>query len=145
MDQAADALRMIGKPVVTFYVGGYDPAGVLIDVAIERELRQHLNSNIDPTFRRLGITQEQIEPYDLATKPRKLGDRRSLEVVATVEAEAMPAATLRSILRSEIESWLPTDALMVAKVAEESERCNLNWLANLSKGVREDAQVDGDA
>jgi hypothetical protein len=133
-----------GQPVVIFYVGDYDPAGVLIDVAIERELRLHLDPRIDLTFRRLGITQEQIEMYDLPTKPRKEGDRRSLQVAATVEAEAMPAATLRRILRSEIESLLPADALMIAKVAEESERYNLNWLANLSKGLAEDAAAADD-
>ena len=60
-----------------YYVGDYDPAGVLIDVAIERELRSHLYDSIDLTFSRIGITVDQIETYDLPTKPRKAGDRKS--------------------------------------------------------------------
>jgi hypothetical protein len=142
--EAASHINAIndGKPVVIFYVGDYDPAGVLIDVAIERELRQHMESHIDLTFRRLGITQEQIETYDLPTKPRKEGDRRSLQVAATVEAEAMPAAILRRILRTEIESLLPADALMVAKVAEKSEREQLNVMADILS--RDDESEDGE-
>ncbi len=29
------------------YIGDYDPAGVLIDVSLERELRKHLATSID--------------------------------------------------------------------------------------------------
>ena len=60
-----------GKSVVIFYVGDYDPAGVLIDVALERELRQHLDPEVDLGFRRLAITPEQISRYDLPTKPAR--------------------------------------------------------------------------
>lgn len=119
------------RPVHIFYVGDYDPAGVLIDVALERELRQHLRSEIDLTFERIGITEEQIEVYELPTKPRKRGDKRSLHVKGTVEAEAMPATTLRKLLRSRIEALLPEHALAVSKVAEQSEREHLMRMADL--------------
>ncbi len=33
-----------GRPVTVFYIGDYDPAGVLIDVSLERELRLHLRT-----------------------------------------------------------------------------------------------------
>ncbi len=119
-----------GRETVIFYVGDYDPAGVLIDVALERELRAHLHNDVRMRFVRLGITREQVEEYDLPTKPRKAGDRRALQVEYTVEAEAMPANTLRDLLRERIESLLPERALEVAKVAEEHEREGLHWLAN---------------
>lgn len=64
-----------GKDVVIFYIGDYDPAGVLIDVALERELRKHLLPSIPLTFVRLGITDEQIRTYDLPAKPRKDTDK----------------------------------------------------------------------
>ena len=80
---------------VVLYIGDYDPAGVLIDKALETELRKHLNHGIDLDFIRVGITPEQIDDYDLPAKPRKAEDKRSLEVTETVEAEAMPAETLR--------------------------------------------------
>ncbi len=47
--QAADYINdeCQDRPVVIFYVGDYDPSGVLIDVAIERELRKHLRPEIN--------------------------------------------------------------------------------------------------
>ena len=122
--QAADYIndRDDGRPVVIFYIGDHDPAGVLIDVALERELREHISPDIDLTFKRIGITPGQIKEYDLPTKPRKQGDKRSGHITCTVEAEALPAAIMRDLLRSEIEALLPPDAAAVARVAEQSER-----------------------
>ncbi|MGJ0506163.1 MAG: hypothetical protein ACR652_03325 [Methylocystis sp.] len=121
-------------PVVVLYIGDYDPAGVLIDVALERELRQHLEPAIPLHFTRIGITRLQIAAYGLPEKPRKTGERRALHVECTVEAEAMPAHILREILREEIESYLPENALRVAKVAEESEKAHLDRIAAMLGG-----------
>lgn len=125
------------RPLVIVYVGDYDPAGVLIDVALQRELREHLRSDIELDFRRVGINEKQVELYDLPTKPRKDGDKRSQHVTYSVEAEAMPARDLRDILRIEVESLLPENALDVAKVAERSERQHLaNMAALFERGQR---------
>jgi len=118
-----------GKPVIIFYIGDHDPAGVLIDQSIEKELREHLSPAIDLDFRRLAITPEQIAEYDLPTKPRKKSDRRALHIDETVEAEAMPAHALRSLLREEIEALLPPRALKVAKVSEESHQRSIVEMA----------------
>jgi hypothetical protein len=118
-----------GREVRIFYVGDYDPAGVIIDVALERELRAHLRPDIDMSFERLGITREQIERLDLPTKPRKDADRRALHVEATVEAEAMPAADMRALIRGRIEALLPPGALEAVRETEESERLGLESLA----------------
>jgi hypothetical protein len=119
------------EAAVIFYIGDYDPAGVLIDMALERELREHLDPTVDLDLRRLAITPDQIAEYDLPTKPRKEGDRRALHVEATVEAEAMPAGIMRALLRGEIEALLPPDALAVAKAAEQSEREQIERMAEL--------------
>ena len=113
------------RPLVVLYVGDYDPAGVLIDQSLQRELRAHLRPSIELTFERIGINQDQIELYDLPEKPRKVSDVRAQHVLTTVEAEAMPAAILRGLLRDRIESLLPENALDVARVAEASERAHL--------------------
>lgn len=117
------------KPAEVIYIGDYDPAGVLIDGAIERELRQHLSRDVCLTFHRIAINAEQVEMHDLPTKPRKATDRRALHITSTVEAEAMPARVMRQMLREKVESFLPADALRVAQVAEESERKLLRGLA----------------
>jgi len=120
-----------GRRVTIFYIGDYDPAGVLIDKSIEDELLRHLADQTWLYFKRLAITEEQIERYDLPQKPRKESDRRAQHVKATVEAEAMPAHILRGLLRERIEALLPDNALQVAKVAEESEREHLERMVQI--------------
>jgi hypothetical protein len=122
------------RPLVVFYIGDYDPAGVLIDVSLEAELRRHLGGVIGLTFVRLGINAEQVEAFDLPRKPRKPGERRARHVAETVEAEAMPAHILRDMLRGAIESLLPRGALEAAKVAEASERGHIARMAELLGG-----------
>jgi hypothetical protein len=136
--EAAEQIKRAsdGRPVVILYIGDYDPAGVLIDVALERELRAHLPQDITIYFHRLGITKEQIARYDLPSKPRKEGDRRSPQVEGTVEAEAMPANVLRQLLRDHVEQLLPPQALRVAKVNEESQRAGLLALAGALEAKR---------
>lgn len=112
------------------YIGDYDPAGVLIDKSIEKELRAHLHSDVVLNFHRIAITEDQIERYDLPTKPRKTGDKRALHVKSTVEAEAMPAHILRTMLREAIERYLPDGALEAARIAEQSEQEGLRILAD---------------
>lgn len=132
MYEAAQSINRSGdvRPLHVFYVGDYDPAGVLIDQSVQKALREHLNDEIDLVFTRVGINVEQIGIYDLPTKPRKKGDIRSLQVKSTVEAEALPANILRKLLRERIEELLPQGALLATKVAEESERSHLLLIAS---------------
>lgn len=122
------------RPLIVLYAGDYDAAGVLIDRALERELRQHLRRDIAMDFRRIAINEQQVHDYDLPTKPRKESDKRSLHLTYSVEAEAMPARDLRTILRAEIDALLPEHALNVARVAERSEREHLERMAELLDG-----------
>ena len=131
-DAAEYANETVDKSdIVILYVGDFDPAGVLIDRSLEEEMRRHLHRRFNLTFRRLAINEEQIGLYDLPTKPRKESDRRSRHVQVAVEAEAMPASCLREIVRNAIEEYLPSGALHVARVAEESEREHLLRMASL--------------
>jgi hypothetical protein len=130
---AAESINHSGdkRPLHVLYIGDYDAAGVLIDVSLQRELREHLRSDIELRFERIGINEDQIERYNLPTKPRKDTDRRSLQINCSVEAEGMPAKILRGLLREKVESLLPENALAVAKVAEESERLQLKLMSEM--------------
>lgn len=92
-------------------------------------MREHLRSDIELRFERIGINADQVAEFNLPTKPRKEGDKRSRHVAYSVEAESLPAKILRSILRDKVEALLPRGALEVAKVAEQSERAHLSRLA----------------
>jgi len=110
------------RPLEILYIGDLDPHGKMIDRDLERELRKHLNPEMDVRFRRIAVTPEQVMRYNLPDKG--VGEHR-------VEGEAMPAELLRQILRDEIEALLPWHTLHVAKVAEESERSWLKKMATL--------------
>ena len=43
-------------PAEVIYIGDFDPAGVLIDKSIEKELREHLDPDIKLNFYRIAIT-----------------------------------------------------------------------------------------
>lgn len=131
--EAAETINNSGddRPLQVFYIGDYDAAGVLIDVSLQRELREHLRPDIELRFERIGINADQIEEYDLPTKPRKESDKRSLHIDYSVEAESMPAKILRRILRDKVEALLPEHALAVSKVAETAELQQLGMMARM--------------
>lgn len=131
--EAAESINDSGddRPLQVFYIGDYDAAGVLIDVSLHRELREHLRTDIELRFDRIGINADQIEEFNLPTKPRKESDRRSQHIDCAVEAESMPAKILRGILRGKVEALLPEHALAVANVAEQSERKHLDDMARI--------------
>jgi len=118
-------------PAHILYIGDYDPAGVLIDESIKKAILGHLGSDFPLYFHRLGINPDQIEFYNLPSKPRKAGDRRSPHIEETVEAEAMPAGIMRSLLREAIEQYLPENQLAITKIAEESEQNHIRRLAEI--------------
>ena len=119
------------ESAVVFYVGDYDPAGVLIDQSIEQELREHLPDGFPLEFQRIAVNEDQVAEYDLPTKPRKASDARRLDITETVEAEAMPAATLRELLRSSIEGLLPERAVEDMDQTDEEEREGIERMAEL--------------
>ena len=126
--EAAQEIKYIGKPTVLIYLGDFDPAGLLIDQDIIRKLREHLPDQ-EVELRRLAITAEQIEQYSLPTKPRKPGDRRRLDIEQTVEAEALPAGTLRAMLRDAVDAYLPDGVRERTRQAEAAQRETLRILS----------------
>jgi 5S rRNA maturation endonuclease (ribonuclease M5) len=114
------------RPLVILYLGDLDPHGKRIGRTLEQELRRHLHSDIEMHFRRIAITPEQVEQYDLPDNG---------EAEHKVEAEAMPAKILRQILRDAVEALLPPGALFAALVAEQSERAHLEHMARMLEGT----------
>ncbi len=70
---------------------------------------------------------------------RVKGDKRSLHIKETVEAEALPAYLMRELVRGKIEDLLPPHALAVAAAAEESER---SFLYGLVRDIDPHASFD---
>jgi len=137
--QAAENINWIhqrtGRTPVVIYVGDYDPAGVIIDKSLKAELQEHLDCELG--FVRLAVTESQITRFDLPTRPRKKSDRRSKHIKYAVEAEALPAHILRAMVRANVEAYLPSHALEVMRVAEESEQ---SFLLDLAEQIERGSQ-----
>ena len=108
---------------VILYVGDYDQAGVLIDRSIEKDLRGFLEAwPGELSFERLAVNDDQIDSMGLPTRPPKPSDTRSPEVRRAVEAEAIPAPTMRGIVSSALQGLIPEQVLTVERLVEEQER-----------------------
>jgi hypothetical protein len=120
---AAEHANHDGRDLVVYYVGDLDPAGLDIEHALVRHLREWLR--VELTWQRVGVTAEQAEALDLpGTTPKK-----SFFYPLAVEAEALPAPTLRAVLEGRIGQWLNQREVQVLQEAERSEREILRRLA----------------
>jgi hypothetical protein len=119
---AAEAVENIGKPAYIYYFGDYDPSGTDIEANVERRLYEFApGANI--TFERVAVTPDQIETYNLLTRPTKTSTHgRRRHVGESVEVDAFEPDTLRGMVRDVIEQHIDSHKLDVTEAAEESER-----------------------
>ena len=119
---AADYINSLDVPVYIYHLGDYDPSGVNAGEKIEQTLRA-LASDADITFQRIAVNREQIEQWNLPSRPTKMTDTRSKGFGnVSVELDAIEPSVLRSLVRHHIEAHLPADQFRILKVAEASEQ-----------------------
>ena len=124
LHEAAEHIQQSGRSnAVILYVGDYDQAGVLIDKSIEKDLRGFLEDwPGELSFERLAVNEKQIDRMGLPTRPPKASDKRSPEVTRAVEAEAIPAPTMRGIVSAALQGLIPEKVLRQEKMIEEQEQ-----------------------
>jgi hypothetical protein len=115
-----------GKQTYIYQFGDHDPSGVLIPRTIKHRLYQ-LCEKFDcqaPIIKRVALTEEQIEEFNLPTRPTKRnGNRHAYKFEGdSVELDALPANELRAMVRYAIERHISSRNLTALRVAEESER-----------------------
>ena len=118
---------------IALYVGDYDQAGECIDKAIHREFETRLlktGADCSLDFRRLAVNEDQIDAMGLPTRAPKPTDKRSKHVTRVVEAEAIPAPTMRAIVREAIAELIPADLLAAERQEEESQRAEVRQRLN---------------
>ena len=122
LHEAAEAIQSYGKPAFLYYLGDYDPSGVNIPQVVEQRLREFA-PDADITFQRIAVTEEQVEDWDLPTRPTKASDSRAAGFQGeSVEVDAIPPHELRALVQSCIAAHLDQEALGVLAIAEKSER-----------------------
>jgi hypothetical protein len=119
---AAEFINTLDVPIFIYHLGDFDPSGVNAGDKIEETLRE-MASDADITFARIAVTPEQINYWELPTRPTKSSDTRSKGFGnISVELDAIEPNQLRDVVQRAIEQHLPQDQFEVLKAAEQSER-----------------------
>ena len=120
--------RLKGKPTVVLYFGDFDPSGI----DIERDLAERLGKYNagDFTVRRIALTKDQIQQYNLPPMPVKRSDARSDSFLESygdlsVELDALDPNTLKLMVAQSIASHI--DLNLWSKKEEEIEKLKL-WI-----------------
>jgi hypothetical protein len=122
LHSAAEKISGLDVPVFLYHLGDFDPSGVNAGEKIEETLR-YLAPDAEIKFQRIAVTSQQIDDWDLPTRPTKMSDSRSKGFGATsVELDAIEPQMLRDLVEDAILKHMPPDQFAILKVAEESER-----------------------
>ena len=122
LHSAAEAIADLDVPTFIYHLGDFDPSGVNAGEKIEETLRD-LAPHADINFYRIAVTPEQIEEWNLPTRPTKKSDTRAKGFgEISVELDAIDPNDLRGLVQAAIEMHLPPEQFEVLKAAEKSER-----------------------
>lgn len=124
LHNAADhfkSYQAAGKEVYIYYFGDHDPSGMEIDRSAVRNLRE--DHGVIVNFERIAVTPDQIEKYDLPTRPPKLTDSRTKNFKGeSVEIDAMRMAVLREMVNHNITQHIDPSQWEMQKRIEAQER-----------------------
>ena len=127
---AAEFINELEVPTYIYHLGDFDPSGVNAGEKIEETLCE-MAPDAEIYFERIAVTEEQIELWNLPTRPTKTSDKRAKNFDdISVELDAIEPNRLRSIVSDAIEIHLPQQQFEVLKAAEESERELIARLVN---------------
>lgn len=155
--EAMHARAERGQRTAVYYFGDHDPSGRDIDRAIVHGIGESLLSLREPDvfdvfrgeltpeeafeevadFQRVAVTVGQIKALKLQTRPTKRNkhDYRAKRFVGdSVEVDAIPAATLRTLGARSIEQHVDQRRLEVLRTVEAEERRVLLAMADAVSG-----------
>lgn len=126
------ACRVLDRevPTLVLQVGDHDPSGraildrVAADVAqlaYDLAVRDDRHRYPEVSFRRVAVTPEQIDRYQLPGAPPKATDKRGTWQGDTVQAEALPPDTLAAEVRQAVTPLIDPDALAEVQRQEAAE------------------------
>lgn len=111
-----------GIQTYVFALYDRDAAGLRCSRAVERGLAEYAPT-ADPVFELLAVTDEQIEEWDLPTRPAKASDPQAATFVGeAVELDAIPPDKLVALVKNAIVSLIDADAWEKEQIVEQSER-----------------------
>lgn len=122
VDEVAADAKASGRPAVLLYAGDHDPSGEDID----RDFVAR--TGCWEEVRRVALSAEQVEEYELPPQPGKTTDSRAAQFVARhgalvqVELDALPPEVLRQLYSHAIADYWDEDEHSVALAQELEDR-----------------------
>jgi hypothetical protein len=126
LQEAADDIDRDGRPTYVYVLTDFDPSGVSIADKVEEELKARAPLS-DITVKRLAVDREQIQRWNLPTRPTKATDTRAakfrrLHGTDSVELDAIPPDELRKLVKDAIDSHMEPWRLRQFRMVEQKER-----------------------
>jgi len=126
LQDAAEEIERDGRPTYVYVLTDFDPSGVSIAEKIEEELTARA-PDADITVERLAVDREQIDRWNLPTRPTKASDTRAarfrrLHGIDSVELDAIPPDELRGLVRDAIDGHMDSWRLGQFRMVEKEER-----------------------
>lgn len=123
--EAGQTIRAQQKPIYIYYFGDHDPSGHDITRNVEERLREFA-PYADITFERVAVRQEQIERWNLPTRPTKGSDTRSGNFEGeSVEVDAIRSTDLRQLAKDCITRHIDTARWDKLQAVEDQEKASL--------------------
>jgi hypothetical protein len=125
---AAEHINTLDVPAYIYHLGDFDPSGVNASEKIEETLRE-LAPSADIVFERIAVTPEQINDWNLPSRPTKASDSRAKNFGSvSVELDAIEPQRLRDLVQDAIAQHLPPKRFAALKAAEARERKKITEL-----------------
>lgn len=126
LQEAADDIIRDGRPTYVYVLTDFDPSGVSIAEKIESELQARAPGH-EVHIRRLAVDREQIDRWDLPTRPTKTSDTRArnfqrVHGTDSVELDAIPPDELRKLVKDAIDGHMDPWRLEQFRMVEQEER-----------------------
>lgn len=132
--EAAQRIARRDKPTIFLHIGDYDPSGESIFESMTQDIGafvagelggryNRFTGEVEDRFtpRRVALTEEQVDQYDLPSAPPKVSDSRSAKWIGdTTQAEALPPTLLEEIVQDAVTDYIDEDALK--EIIDQSEK-----------------------
>lgn len=124
---AAEEIKLVNKPTYIYLFSDHDPSGVMVAHSIEKRMREF---GVKAEFIRPCLTVDQIEEYNVATRPTKVSNHSKQFVGESAELDALHPRILKQIIRSCIEQHIDEEYLMRVRGIEQAEKETLTKITN---------------
>jgi hypothetical protein len=126
LQEAAEQIEADERPTYVYVLTDFDPSGVVIAEKVEEELTARAPYS-EIAVERLAVNREQIDRWNLPTRPTKTTDARAskfrrIHGTDSVELDAIPPDELRRLVRDAIDSHMEPGHLELFKMVEQEER-----------------------